>query len=740
MDFKVDLSNCDREPIHIPGKVQAHAVLIGIDYKTQLITHVSDNVAKFFSCNPEQLLNQPFRVFLSLSGIDTREVNFLSLLPDQFVEGFEKENAWIVPTNGGRFHLVAHLSGPTVIVELEPAKEEDGREVQNIVGSLLSRILAAKSFQDTLDFSAQQIKNIIGYDRVMIYRFAEDGHGEVVAEKVNDEIESYLGLHYPASDIPKQARELYKKNLVRIIADVDATDAAIEVNNSITQATPLDMTDAVTRAVSPIHIQYLKNMGVKASFSVSLIADGELWGLIACHNYEPLLIDYRKRNSCRIIGQILSTSLIFRQEEVDNEQKAKFNTHLGNIIKHIRSDIDFKDALMQHGNSMLDITKGTGAALMFDNDIFMIGETPTQEQIRGIAAWLGEFNKNQFFQTTQLADLYPAASSFKDVASGLMSVAISREMKEYIFWFKKELPQTVRWAGNPNKPAEMGANGLLQISPRKSFEEWTEKVQGKSEGWQAHEISSVMQLREELVHIINERANQVRKLNEQLKQAYEELDTFSFTISHDLKTPLSSIKNYAELLIEEENLGNEHKPMLQKIVKGADRMNLLIREVLSYSRIGRLQMTVAPINMGQMLDEIRTELLNVYNSKPVRLTISNPVNIIGDYTMIYQVFTNIIGNAVKYSSAAEIPEVTVETQAGISEVTYIISDNGIGIDMKNGDQIFDLFKRMNNASPFEGTGVGLAIVKRIIEKHNARIWYESEPGNGTVFYLIFKTV
>lgn len=737
---QVDLTNCDKEPIHIPGKIQSHGVLFALDRAKLVITHVSDNVQHHFDIPPAAVLTRSLRELLFILDLSNPGTDLDAYLELHEAGMSSTESGFIVNTSAGKsYHLIVHHSKDNILLELEPVGDDKDADVQDIMGSMLTRILGAKTLKETLTFCVEQVKKIIGYDRVMIYRFAEDGHGEVVAEDLNEGLESFYGLHYPASDIPKQARELYKKNLVRIIADVYSTDAHILVKDEDTLHTALDLTDSVLRAVSPIHIQYLKNMGVDASFSVSLIANGELWGLIACHHYSPKLIDYRRRNSCKIIGQLLSTSLLFRETEENKEQRNDFNDRIISMLSSIRKDWDIPAVLMNGDHNILSITEATGAALLFEDKIYTLGETPTEDEIQDIAAWMKYYNKNQFFQTNNLSNELPGALAYKEVASGLMSCAISRELNEYIFWFKKEIPKIVKWAGNPEKPVELNSEGVMALSPRRSFAVYLQEVTAVSEHWNSNEIAGAMKLREELVHIINERANQVRKLNEQLKQAYDELDTFSFTISHDLKTPLASIKNYAEILLEDAvEKGSESAPMLRKIIRGADKMNLLIKEVLSYSRIGRQHVRFEKINMKEMLHGIREDLLNSYQRSNPEIIIENVPDIYGDYTMMYQVFSNIIGNAVKYSSLKRKPQVIINAREDTEETTYRVSDNGIGIDMKNGDQIFSLFKRMNNANTYEGTGVGLAIVKSILEKHQSRIWYESEPESGTVFYICLK--
>ena len=736
-DFKVDLTNCDREPIHIPGKIQSHGMLLGFDEKSTIITHISNNAGDFFTVTPEDVLGKPLTSFLQAAGIEHDHPNFDIFLQQLLVNAGKDASIIIQVGEEREFHFILSRSANTILLEIEPVQKEEKAQIEDIISVMLTKILGSKSTKDTFKYSAKQVKEIIGYDRVMIYKFAPDGHGEVVAEEVNDGFESFMGLHYPSSDIPRQARELYKRNLVRIIKDVNSTDSMIEVLDEKTRDTPLDLSDSVLRAVSPIHIQYLKNMGVAASFSVSLISEGELWGLIACHNYSEKLIDYRKRNSCKVIGQLLSTSLLFREEEEDKEQFRQFNDHITAMIRLIRKEWDIPAVLTSETENILQVTEASGAALMFEDKIYTLGETPSDEQILAFSAWLHETSKNQLFQTNKLIEQYPPAAEFKDMASGVLSCALSRELNEYLIWFKPEMKQSMRWAGNPDKPVETDSSGIMSLSPRRSFDVWTQEVQGTSKEWTRNELVSAMKIREELSHIINERANKIRKLNEQLKQAYDELDTFSFTISHDLKTPLASVKNYSELLLESAE-DESSKKMLSKIVKGADNMNLLIKEVLSYSRIGRQAISSEKIDMTELLEDIKSDLLIAYKDKAPSINVVDSPDISGDRTMLYQVFNNIIGNAVKYSSGENQPQVSITAEVSPTEITYKVEDNGIGIDMKYGDQIFNLFKRMDNASSFEGTGVGLAIVKRIIQKHNARIWYQSAPGNGTIFYISFK--
>ncbi|MFT3933984.1 MAG: ATP-binding protein [Chitinophagaceae bacterium] len=736
----VNLTNCDKEPIHIPGRVQAHGFLLALHKDTRQVLYASSNTAAFTGIAAVDLLSKSVQQLVALTGMKmgsagTDIIQVLSLLADTTLENI---NPLKITIKDQPLHLIVHRSDDLILLEFEPMDGQAEHDLQKMIGASVSRILEARTLQATLENAARQVKAIIGYDRVMLYKFWEDGHGEVVAEEKNADLEPFLGLHYPATDIPQQARALYKINLVRIIADVHTPAADLLVTDPRYATKPLDLTHAELRAVSPIHIEYLKNMGVASSFSVSIIVNNELWGLIACHNYSPKFIDYNARNSARLIGKILSSSLEYRQDEEKKESLRHFDGVLQQVLKNSTKNWDVASGLTNTSTGLLQLTNASGVALFFEGQSHLMGNTPTNEQVEDLFKWILDTGQPTLFHTDKLGSLYPAAS-MKDTASGILCCILSREMKEGIIWFKPEIKKMVNWAGNPNKPLEKDAAGNDKISPRKSFAMWSEQVEGSSAPWSAGEVRTVMKLREELLNIINEKAHEIRKLNEQLKKAYEELDTFSYTISHDLKTPLASIRNYTEIVLEDfPDLPEQVNDMLGKVVKSTTRMNLLIKEVLFYSRIGRQDIELVKLNMEQIITQAQQEVLSAYNNKKVVFLIEGTPALKGDSTMISQVFTNLISNAVKYSGHAEHPRVEVKGIESDDEIIYTIADNGIGIDMRYGSQVFDLFRRLDNAKAFEGTGVGLAIARRIVEKHRGKIWYESELQKGTVFYLSFK--
>ncbi|WP_317173756.1 ATP-binding protein [Mucilaginibacter rigui] len=733
--MNIDLTNCDREPIHIPGKIQSHGFLIVINQDDIIVYH-SDNIADFIPDITPNLLGKHINTIEPIIG-KNEPPNFIHQLTIfGKTNGFDQTNPFNTDIRGKAFHLIISATADFFLLEFEPAYSDSTTDVQKIIGRSISEMLADKNLQNLLNNSAKLVKNVIGYDRVMIYRFAEDGHGEVIAEAKNADLPSWLGLHYPASDIPKQARELYKVNLTRLIANVHTTPAAIltVADNEV----PLDMTNSHLRAVSPIHIQYLKNMGVESSFSISLIYKGELWGLIACHNYSPRFIDYRSRESAKLIGQILSSALEFRQDEENQLTQELFKSAVDQLSRLMLKDNSIDDALTAHSVNLLNAVDATGAVLIFDNNVTKLGVTPNDQQITSLVAWIKRNVTDNFYYTNQLPLEYPEAALYRNVASGVMVTTLSREMGEYVIWFKPEQLETITWAGNPEKPVEINTEGASHISPRHSFEAWSQTVSGISKKWTNEEIKSVVRLRSEITYAINQKAGAIRLLNEKLKQAYEELDTFSFTISHDLKNPISTIKSFSQILLRDKDMKPQSIKIIERINKGADKMNNMINEVLDYSRIGRSELVLTAIDPAPMIHDIVRDLLLIYNIDESCITIGPTPKIQGDAVMLSQVFSNIISNAVKYSMMADRQNISITGTEGDSEVIYTITDNGLGIDIKQLPRIFELFHRTDNVGDIEGSGVGLAIVKRIVEKHRGKIWVDSEPGKGSTFYIAFN--
>ena len=735
-NFDVDITNCDRELIHIPGRIQSHGFMVVIDTKA-FVRYYSDNIVDFLDVNIQDLIGHKVEI-IEEKFIECQPLGFINQLIyfGKNNKSFELTNPFLLTLAGKPFFLIISTSADYYVLEFEPAVSDFDLNAQKKINRSISEMLTEKNVQKLLFNTARQVKNIIRFDRVMIYRFSEKGHGQVVAEEKEPELESWLGMNYPASDIPKQARELYKINLTRLIADVQVETAAI--STSADNDAPLDLSFSQLRAVSPIHIQYLKNMGVCSSFSISLLYKEELWGLIACHNYTPRFIDYKSRDTSKMLGQILSSALEFRQDEENHIIQQIYEANISQLAKSLQKHVSIIDALTCDEITILNMTNASGCILVYEGMTTLLGQCPNQMQIEGLLDFIKNNIKDAIYSTASLSELYPTAKEFEKVASGLMLVVLSNMEENYIIWLKPESKQTMNWAGNPEKPVEVNQGGYMNLSPRRSFETWAEVVSGTSENWSLTEKNSVKRLKEEITYSINEKAGVIKSMNERLKSAYEELDTFSYTVSHDLKSPISAILGYAQIIAGDKSADNKWGTIASRIESRADQMNLMINEILEYSRIGRSEIEYKTINARFLIEEIVKDLQAIYTVLELTTHIGDTPQLRGDPMMVSQVFANLLGNAAKYSQESKPAVIRISGSESDATVTYIIEDNGMGIPEADLPHIFELFNRMSNVKELEGSDLGLAIVKRLIELHNVHLRVESEVGKGNKFFISFN--
>ncbi|MEH3114437.1 ATP-binding protein [Pedobacter terrae] len=735
---KVDLTTCDDEPIHIPGAIQGHGFLLAFNEQLYL-SYYSENFSTITGYNLSGYLGK------SMSDTDVLDekqdgglYSMLKFFRTQSTSnGSVQFNGMI---NGKAYNIILNYYNSHYIFDFEPAGSDLQQSLHGHIGKSLSEMLSDKKLSRLLGNAAQQVQQIIGYDRVMIYKFHIDGHGEVVAETKNDNLESWMGLHYPASDIPKQARELYRINIVRLIADVWDEPSALLTKSRDGKAIPLDLTYSTLRAVSPMHIQYLKNMGVASSFSISIMNHDQLWGLIACHNYTPRFINYGQRESAKLVGQVLSSAISFREQEEEQYAGNQHRTAIETITRYLLRNIAVEQALFNEDTSLVEVVPATGTVLYYNGEFHSRGNIPDDEFMERLMDWLHQKTTSEgYYATNELPNEFSRAKEMQHNFSGLLACRLGKDLREYMLWFRPEAIKKVTWAGDPAKQITRDEKGFTHISPRNSFKEWTQEVSGKSEVWKQHEITAVLALRDEVNYAINRKATELRVIHEQLRLAYAELDTFSYTISHDLKNPLATIKAFAQL-IQRANLMDAEKVITigKKIENGAAKMQIMIEEVLQYSKVGQSKIQGKAINMQKMLDEIRHDLMVSSGADNLVIDIQDTPDLFGDQLMIFQVFSNVVGNAVKYSGHSAYPFVSINGKMFENKVVYSITDNGIGIAKEDIGKVFELFTRAKETHGIEGTGVGLAIAKRIMDKHNGEILIDSEPGKGSTFLLSFN--
>lgn len=494
-EAQVDLTNCDREPIHILGAIQPIGFLLALT-NDWMISRASENTADFIGMTPGDLIGRPLRECIPPAAFhDLR--NRMSMLRGP--NAVERMFNCILVEHAAPFDVAVHVSGGQIVVEAMPGSDEHG-DATGMVRSMVGRLDQCQDFPTFFREGARQIRALVGFDRVMVYRFASDGSGEVIAEVCKPGIGTFRGLHYPASDIPAQARELYKRNLLRVITDVDATPVRIVPPLDET-GTPLDLSLSLLRAVSPIHIEYLKNMGVGASMSISIIVDGQLWGLFACHHYGPRCPTFERRSVAELFAQMFSMRLESRerQETVEYERRAR------DISDQLLGAVASDETLLKDPDWLGDILTNTipadGVGVWINGNYAFSGTTPPTEDFRKIIRALNGTAAGRVFATDRIASIVPAAEAFADRAAGMLAIPISRSPRDYVVLFRQELVRSVRWAGDPHKPLQYGPNGP-RLTPRESFEEWKETVEGRSKAFTTSEIRVAETLRATLIEVV----------------------------------------------------------------------------------------------------------------------------------------------------------------------------------------------------------------------------------------------
>ncbi len=739
----VNLTNCDREPIHIPSSIQPHGVLMVLSEPDLKITQVSKNTFDVLGITPADLLDRSLGEFISGEHIEAisncldRSFEHINPIPLNFYT--PDDDSTPLNFNG----IVHHAITGEIVLELEPTVsiiKNDFFQFYHQIKTTLTKMQTALNLTDLCNLIVKEIQSITGFDRVMIYRFNEGGDGNIIAEIKQPDQETFLGLRYPDSDIPKQAKYLYTLNWLRLIPDMNYQPCQLVTNQEIDKP-PLDMSYCVLRSVSPIHIEYLKNMEVAASLTISLIKNQQLWGLIACHHSTPKFIPYEIRTICEFLGQLMSTEIANKEANENLDYKLYLKTLQGQFVERLARTDDFSNELIADAESLLKLTGAAGVAVCQSNvDITLIGQTPDLEQIKTLLPWLLEHYNQDLFVTDSLSSVYPPAKEYTAIASGVLAMAISKIQHRYIIWFRPEQLQTVNWAGNPDKPKRLEEDGTITIFPRQSFELWQETVHSKSSPWLDCEIAGAMELRQAIVDIVLRQAEDLANINLELERSNSELDSFAYIASHDLKEPLRGIHNYATFLLEDysDMLQGDGAEKLNTLVRLTKRMESLIDSLLKFSRLGRQELKMYPIALDQLLKSV-TELFAINPQwSDCQIRIPKPLpTILGDRILLEEVFINLISNAFKYNEQSD-KWVEVEWLESKSQdpnfVTIYVRDNGIGIREKHLESIFRIFKRLHAPSKYGGgTGAGLTIVKKIIERHGGTIQVQSVYGQGTVF-------
>jgi len=643
---RVDLSTCDLEPIHIIGRIQSFGWLLSFS-SDWIFNHVSLNCDALFDRDPRELIGLSATDFLSKEALHDIRSRLQMIGGSSTIERvFEVD----LLGDGRLFDVAVHASGRSYVLELEP-HEERRRDFVSYVRPMIERLRQSASVEQLCASAARHLRGLTGFDRVMIYRFDDDGAGEVVAESINGGVDSFRGLHFPSSDIPAQARRLYTRNLLRIISDVD--DPTVPIHPAAgPNGDPLDLSMSGLRAVSPIHIEYLQNMGVKASMSVSIMRRGRLWGLIACHHYVPLVLSYSVRTASELFGEFFAYLLEQKESDHALEKRAESLRLHDKIMARVAGGGALLEAFDEFAETIGEVIPFDGVIGWVDGRFVSHGSTPSREQFASLARFLNTAGASTVWSTDNIAAIYAPGMEWADKAAGLLALPVSRSPRDYIVLFRQEQLREVKWAGNPEKAVTLGPNGA-RLTPRKSFELWREERLGYSRPWLAEEVAAAESLRITLLEVVLRLSDAAHVERE---QAGHQQDMLIAELNHRVRNILNLIRG----LVAQSKEGAATIDEFAEIV--GSRIHALAR---AHDQVTRKDW--APSSLYEL---IRTETAAYASTSADRVAIEGPDALIAPaaFTTLALVVHELMTNSCKYGALAD--------SLGAVAVTVSRSDDG----------------------------------------------------------------
>jgi len=727
----LDIENCVDEAIHIPGTIQPHGFLIAINKNTSCIDVCSANISDFLSLDIEQILGLHSKIIFAEHSN--------SLLSSKLTE-FEFMNR--------KFSIQCHDTNHHIVVESEHIDNELNASVDIYSASvqLLHHIENGQNLKELVSAVAKAVRELTQYDRVLIYRFDEEYNGEVIAEAKDDDLESFLGLHYPHTDIPAQARELYLTNQLRVVASVDYQPVPL-LTTEESGITQLDLSLSSLRSVSPIHIKYLQNMGVGATLTVSLLHEGKLWGLIACHHRQAKYLTKEMKAAVKLQGHFITSQIDARLKNEENEVSQFTNECVQRLLeKELKLEYSSIETLFTD-KAIVDLCNSSGVCAIVNHAIYTYGETPEENDIRRLSAYLQMLAVDGSLYTDRLSTIVNDLQQVTERFPGIIYYSIGSS-DDCIIWFRKRTSKEVVWAG------EISSNRTKtdKLSPRTSFKRWTQNVENQSRSWLTSELSAVKNfVRYFQLHLntlaLNDEKEAHRKLSEALKKTNAEIEHMDWISNHDIQEPLRKISMMASIIGAEEsqNIPDSIKTKIDKIQMSAQRLRDLLKDINKYSSTSKIETNLSYIDLNHLMFDVQDELHSSFEQDSFTLEYDKLPAVNGVSFLLAQVFSNIIQNSIKFQDckrklkikvfSCSVKRIVNKKPTPFTKVS--IADNGIGFDSSLSEKVFKLFTRVHESNQFSGTGAGLAICMKIMEKHNGFIEAEAEVGKGVTIHLYF---
>lgn len=722
-EIQPTVDHCANEPIHAPGAIQPHGVLFVLEPGSFRILQISENTDRHLGIPPEQLLATPF-LDLVVPSLREKTARFIEDAAHTYVNPFRIQIG--TQEKPRYFDGIAHIL-PQIgtILELEAA---DAQQEKSVVGldSYLHIIqrslqLAAKVNTPDLvaDIMAREVRSFTGFDRVMVYRLAEDFHGEVIAEDKIDSMEGYLGFHFPASDIPAQARELYLRNPVRLLMDANAQPVPVRSGQP---GKPLDMSGAVLRAISPVHLEYLSNMGVVSSMSVSLVLDGKLWGLIACHHRTPRFVSYSIRATAALYAMVMVEQIRSKESALFTGKISEARRRALDILTRLPELADTFGSLESALPDLMQLFSAHGAMLLGQGQFAAVGSTPSKKIARALHEKLSP--EGGTIITHQAPQQFPLLAEALPAAAGLVAIHLGE--REWLIFCRNEFHHEVLWAGDPSL-AKSSTEGKLH--PRQSFKQWVETIRGRSEKWPENTASLTTEVRSGILEF-------TRKRNIVLERSNHDLQRFAGIIAHEVKNQLQSGVMALELLGQ--SLPDSFDEGLKQLAAhGSSSLSDLAKftdEMLVFASEAELNSTDEEIDLASIVHEVITNLDTTGKTAGAELQVLPLPRIRAPRTQIHHVISNLVRNALLHARVGNSPiriEVGSRRESAGNQIIFV-RDNGRGVADEKKRRIFEYFYRDRPHSS-KGTGIGLAFCAQVVRRMGHRIWVEDSPERGATF-------
>ena len=716
---QITTENCEREPIHIPGSIQPHGALLTVDAQTHQILQVSLNSEAYLGRLPSEVRGAPLSSLLPVPILHA----LVMALPTGAPDHLQYRTTFGLPT--GHIALTAHRVEDLLVLEFEMGEATDATGSQALRNAVFA-LESAPTLMDLTQVAARLVQEISGFDRVMIYRFAEDASGEVIAEAHGDDMTPFLKHRFPAADIPVQARTLYVRHLLRLTADTHAAPIPLDpvLNPQTGQPTPLG--GAVLRSTSPMHLQYLRNMGVRSSLSVSIVVDGQLWGLIACHHGSAYVVSPETRTALEYLGRLLSLQVQVKDRaDIDAFRRGLQNRHR-QIVDAVAHSLAPLDTLTDEALDLRGLMQATGVIVFFEGRWQVRGTALTPGEVEALLSWL-RTREGTFFQTEALSEHWPPALALRDRASGLLAISVGSGWSEGVVWLRPEIRAEVAWGGATPEQAKD------TLGPRRSFETYVETVRGHAAPWHAGEVEEAQDLQRALTAALGERLSVVRSLNAALEQSNAEWRQYAFVIAHDMQEPVRLIAQFAELfqLRYQDRVDANGERMIQFILAETARLRSLTRDLHTYTDLlSAPPPTRRSVPLGQILEEVLETLEPQLKATGVQVRVQEDLPTVqADPARLRDLLRHLLGNALTFGGPTPEVQVGAERVSGAWNIT--VQDQGVGIAPEFHDKVFGLFQRLNRQEDMPGNGIGLTLCRKIAETHGGSLRLVSAPGQGT---------